>query len=80
MVVTGQAASWDADSVILPSLQMGSVFELGSVSKVRPSLNWIDRLVRFHRANSLSPWIRWFAVHVVSLANRSPACETQKAP
>jgi len=79
MAVTGQVASLDADSVIVTPLRMGSVFELGSASSSRSSSNWIDLRVRFHCANSVLPWIRSFAVHVISPACRNPACAMQKA-
>jgi len=58
MAVTGQAASLDADGVIVTPLRKGSVFELHSVSSSWSTSNWIDLWVRFHRANSLWPWIR----------------------
>jgi hypothetical protein len=79
MAVTGQAASLDADSVIVTSLRKGSVFELASVSSSQSSSNWIDLRVKLHCANSMWPWIRSFAVHVISPARRNPACAMQKA-
>jgi hypothetical protein len=80
MAVTGQAASLEADSVIVTPLRKGSVFELGSVSSSRSSSNWMDHRVRFHCANSVWLWIRSFAVHVISPARRNQACAMQKAP
>jgi len=80
MAVTGQAASLDADSVTVTPLRKGSVFELGSLSSSWSSLNLIDLRVRFHCANSVWPWIRAFAVHVISPAHRNPACAKQKGP
>jgi len=79
MAVTGQTASLDADSVIMTPLRKGSVFELGSVRSSRYSSNLIDLRVRFHCPNSVWPWIRSFAVHVISPACRNPASAMQKA-
>jgi len=78
--VTGQAASLEAESVILTLLRNGSVTELGSLSSCRSSTNWIDLRVRFHCANSVWPWTRMFAVHVISPARRNPVCAMEKAP
>jgi hypothetical protein len=80
MAVTGQAASLGADSVIVTPLREGFVFELGSVSSSRSSLNWIDLRVRFHCADTVWPWIRSFAVHVTWPARTNPACARPKAP
>jgi len=80
MAVTGQAASLEADSVILTPLRKGSVFELGSVSSSRSSSNCMYLRVRFHCANSVWPWIRSFAVHVISPARGNPVCAMYKAP
>jgi len=79
MAVTGQAVLLAADSVIVTPLRKGSGFELGSVRSSRYSSNWIDLRVRFHCANSVCPWVRSFAVHVISPARRNPACAMQKA-
>jgi hypothetical protein len=74
MAVSGQAASPDADSVIVTPLCRGSVFEIGSGSCSGSNSKWIDLQVRFHCANSVWPWIRLFAVHVISPANSNSAC------
>jgi hypothetical protein len=80
MAVTGQAASLDADSMIVTPLGKGSVFELGSVSSSRSSSNLIDLRVRFHCANSVWQWIRSFSVHVISPGRKNPVCAMHKAP